>query len=245
MTTPPIELENNDLEAQQSSSSDIKIADIKWINNLSSSESSGNLRDSPHINVTNNQHDKPYPHIDWRRHHFHLWSSRNLPHRSSDAHAVARAEAASWAQMTPLIAATLGPLAVLLGIPSLTQRLHGQIIVASDGSSTIVELPYPTINLGLSVLVTLLETLGNLFLILRFSNFHTKLMTWMSYGFWVAKSIVGMANYIQFGIVHPETEDIVYLQGFWVRYFFFFLFLTVGRCLQYGCYRHHPSCAYI
>ena len=71
------------------------------------------------------------------------------PHRSSEAHAVARAEAASWAQMTPLIAATFGPLAVLLGIPSLTQRLHAQMIVnPSDGSSTLIELPYPTINLA-------------------------------------------------------------------------------------------------
>ena len=51
---------------------------------------------------------------------------------------------------------------------------------------------------------------------MRFSNFHTKLMTWMSYAFWLAKSVIGIANYIQFGLAHPETEDIVYLQGFWV-----------------------------
>ena len=119
--------------------------------------------------------------------------------------------------MTPLIAATFGPLAVLLGIPSLTQRLHGQIILdPSDGSSTIVELPYPTLNLALSGVVMFCEVLGNVFLVMRFSNFHTKLMTWMSYIFWLSKSIIGIANYIQFGVAHPETEDIVYLQGFWV-----------------------------
>jgi hypothetical protein len=37
--------------------------------------------------------------------HFHLWTFHKLPHRSTEAHAFARAEAASWAQMTPLIAA--------------------------------------------------------------------------------------------------------------------------------------------
>jgi hypothetical protein len=86
----------------------------------------------------------------------------------------------------------------------------------SDGSSTIVELPYPTLNLAISGVVMLCEVLGNLFLVMRFSNFHTKLMTWLSYIFWLSKSIIGIANYIQFGLAHPETEEIVYLQGFWV-----------------------------
>ena len=33
-----------------------------------------------------------------------------------------RANAASWAQLSPLIAAILGPLSILLGIPALAQR---------------------------------------------------------------------------------------------------------------------------
>lgn len=220
---------DEDLEAQIGRDEGIKTVDVKWEEEPSSSSSGSkteNLKDGPSISFNEvGDHESPrgkarhhrfHPHVDWR-HHFNLWTSESLPHRSTDAHAVARAEAASWAQMTPLIAATLGPLAVLLGIPSLTQRLHGQIVVdPSDGSSSVVELPYPTLNLALSAVVMFCEVLGNLFLIMRFSNFHTKLMTWMSYIFWMAKSVIGIANYIQFGVAHPETEDIVYLQGFWV-----------------------------
>src|SRR6266496_6187813 len=47
---------------------------------------------------------------------------------TSEAAEAARAEAASWAQMTPLLAATFGPLSVLLGIPTLTQRWHGTVL---------------------------------------------------------------------------------------------------------------------
>jgi hypothetical protein len=218
MTDPSVQLKEGDLEAQKPKNVDIKIAEVKWETDIPlSAESSRHLKDRDAIIPPSNQHDRHHPHIDWRHHHFHLWNADKLPHRSSDAHAVARAEAASWAQMTPLIAATLGPLAVLLSIPSLTQRLHGQLVVdTSDGSVSIVELPYPTINLALSVVVMFFEVMGNVFLILRFSNFHAKAMTWLSYGFWVIKSLIGIANYIQFGVAHPETEDIIYLEGFWV-----------------------------
>ena len=155
---------------------------------------------------------------DWQHHH-HLWSSRKLPRRSSDAHALARAEAASWAQMTPLIAATLGPLAILLGIPSLTQRWEGQVLDPPElpnGTANVMELADPTINVVLAIVCLFCEVLGNALLVLRFSNFQSKAMTWGSYAFWVAKIIIGLVNYIQFGITHPETGDIMYLQGFWV-----------------------------
>jgi hypothetical protein len=212
-----------DIEAQTSSNQDSEIAGVKWDEDSSHSHSGATekLKGGHSISV-NETRDLESTQPDAAlsatpRNWFHLWNSPKLPHRSSEAHAVARAEAASWAQMTPLIAATFGPFAVLLGIPSLTQRLHAQIVVnPSDGSSTLVELPYPTINLALSAVVMFCEVLGNTFLVMRFSNFHTKLMTWMSYAFWLAKSLIGIANYIQFGIAHPETEDIVYLQGFWV-----------------------------
>ena len=204
-----------DLEAQKKSEQDIKV-----VVEVGVEQRPENLKPGGTISFggtlptpTQSKH-----HNDWLHDHFHLWNSHKLPHRNSDAHAIARAEAASWAQMTPLIAATLGPLAVLLGIPSLTQKLHAQIIVdPSDGSVSQVELRYPPLNLALSIVVTVLEVLGNFFLVLRFSNYHSKLMTWLSYIFWVAKSLVGIANYIQFGIVHPEAVDIVYLQGFWVH----------------------------
>ena len=212
--------EDEDIEAQISSDQDSKIAGVKWEED-SSHPHSGATEGGPSISVYETRDlESAQPEAALSATHntlFHLWSSQKPPHRSSEAHAVARAEAASWAQMTPLIAATFGPLAVLLGIPSLTQRLHAQIIVnPSDGSSTLIELPYPTINLALSAVVMFCEVLGNTFLVMRFSNFHTKLMTWMSYAFWLAKSVIGIANYIQFGLAHPETEDIVYLQGFWV-----------------------------
>lgn len=161
----------------------------------------------------------PHPHVDWRHHHHEKWTGKELPRRESAAHAMARAEAASWAQMTPLIAATLGPLAVLLGIASLTQRWHGLALdppVLPSGYENFVELPDPTINIILGVFTLVCEVLGNFLLVLRFSNFHTRITTWASYLFWIAKVIFGLANYIQFGITNPETGEVIYLQGYWV-----------------------------
>jgi hypothetical protein len=217
MAVPQAQL-NGDLEAQIAPDEDIAgVIGVKLEGTGQTANGANESRGTISFSAVNQtQTDSKHEH-DWLHPHSHLWNAHKLPHRSSNAHAFARAEAASWAQMTPLIAATLGPMAVLLGIPSLTQSLDGRIVVdPSDGSITIVDLPYPHINLALSIVTTVLEALGNLFLILRFSNFHSKLMTWLSYGFWWAKSIVGIANYIQFGIVHPETDDVVYLQGFWV-----------------------------
>jgi len=141
------------------------------------------------------------------------------PHLDPDAHEVARAEAASWAQMTPLIAATLGPLAVLLGIPTLTQPWQGLLLdppALPNGLSNYTTLPSPTINTVLASFTFVSEVFGNAFLILRFSNYHTKITTWLSFGFWLAKLAFGLASYIQFGITNPETEDTIYLQGYWV-----------------------------
>jgi hypothetical protein len=140
---------------------------------------------------------------------------------TSEAAELARAEAASWAQMTPLIAATLGPLSVMLGIPTLTQRWRGQILdppILSNGVSNFQELPDPALNLALAGIALFCEVAGNALLVLRFSNFHTKITTWVSYAFWILKVIFGLANYIQFGITYPETDDIIYLAGFWVNY---------------------------
>jgi hypothetical protein len=140
---------------------------------------------------------------------------------SSEAVEAARAEAASWAQMTPLLAATFGPLAVLLGIPTLTQRWHGVVLdppLLPNGASNFVELPDPPLNVVLAGVSLFCEVMGNAFLILRFSNFHTKITTWVSYAFWIAKIVLGVWNYVQFGITHPETGNIIYLQGFWVPF---------------------------
>ena len=123
--------------------------------------------------------------------------------------------------MTPLLAATFGPLAVLLGIPTLTQRWHGVVLdppLLPNGASNVVELPDPRLNLVLAGICLFCEVMGNAFLILRFSNFHTKITTWVSYAFWMAKIVLGIWNYVQFGITHPETGNIVYLQGFWVPF---------------------------
>lgn len=141
------------------------------------------------------------------------------PSMTSEAAELARAEAASWAQMTPLMAATLGPLSVMLGIPTLTQRWRGQLLsppVLPTGGSNFVALPDPALNLVLAGVTLFCEVAGNGLLILRFANFHTKITTWVSYAFWWMKIIIGLANYIQFGINYPQTENIIYLQGFWV-----------------------------
>jgi hypothetical protein len=156
------------------------------------------------------------------------------PSITSEAAELARAEAASWAQMTPLMAATLGPMSVLLGIPSLTQRWHGYLLippVLANGASNFVELPDPPLNLALAGVSVLCEVIGNALLILRFSNFHTKITTWASYAFWIAKVILGIANYVQFGIAHPETDNIIYLQGFWVTPLLMGFANVLGRCL--------------
>jgi hypothetical protein len=131
-----------------------------------------------------------------------------------------RTEAASWAQMTPLIAATLGPLSGLLAILSLTQPWQGLILdppVLTNGISNYSALPYPMMNTILGAFPLVCEVLGNGFLMLRFSNYHTKLTTWLSFVFWVAKVIFAVINYTLFGVLHPETDETIYLQGFWVR----------------------------
>jgi hypothetical protein len=168
----------------------------------------------------------------WRKQHHHLWTSKKLPHRSTQAHALARAEAASWAQMTPLIAATLGPLAFLLGIPSLSQPWSGVLLdppTLAMGASNFTPLPDPALNLGLAAVSIVCEASGNALLILRFSNFHTRLTTWLSYGFWIAKMCFGLANMIEFGVTHPDT--VIYLQGFWVLALEFLGRLMEDRCL--------------
>ena len=147
--------------------------------------------------------------------------STSGPTITSEAAELARAEAASWAQMSPLMAATLGPLSVMLGIPTLTQRWRGQLLdpsVLDSGVSNFVALPDPTLNLVLAGVSLFCEIAGNGLLILRFSNFHTKITTWVSYAFWIAKIVLGLTNYIQFGINYPQTDDIIYLEGFWVLF---------------------------
>lgn len=147
---------------------------------------------------------------------------------TSEAAELARAEAASWAQMAPLIAATLGPLSVMLGIPTLTQRWRGMVLdppVLENGASNYQALPDPPLNLALAGVSLFCEIAGNALLVLRFSNFHTKITTYVSYAFWMAKIVLGLANYIQFGINYPETDDIIYLEGFWVPSRFSIIFL--------------------
>ena len=148
-------------------------------------------------------------------------STMDLPdkHLHSDEHERAREEASSWAQLSPLMAATLGPLAVLLSIPSLTQRWHGTVLdppLLPNGWSNFEALPDPPLNLALAGVTLFCEVMGNVLLVLRFSDFHARVTTWLSYGFWILKIILGIANYIQFGIAHPQKDDIIYLEGYWV-----------------------------
>ena len=144
-----------------------------------------------------------------------------LPHKHlhSQEHERLREEASSWAQLSPLMAATLGPLSILLSIPSLTQQWHGTVLVPPllpNGWSNFEALPDPSLNIALSGVTLFCEVMGNFFLILRFSDFHVRVTTWLSYGFWILKIVFAVANYVQFGIAHPQTSTIIYLEGYWV-----------------------------
>jgi len=143
-------------------------------------------------------------------------------HVQSSEHERIREEASSWAQLSPLMAATLGPLAVLLGIPCLTQRWHGVVLdppLLPNGWLNYEPLPDPPFTLVLAAITLFCELIGNVLLVLRFSDFHAQVTTWLSYGFWILKIVLGIANYTQFGIVHPQTDSIVYLEGYWVLSF--------------------------
>src|SRR5205814_6451559 len=93
-------------------------------------------------------------------------TAQNIQLRISQAEEreLRRTEAASWAQMTPLMAAIFGPLSILLGIPSLTQRWHGKLLdppVLSNGASNFLSLPDPTLELVLSAISLFVEILAN------------------------------------------------------------------------------------
>ena len=140
-------------------------------------------------------------------------------HLHSSEHERLREEASSWAQLSPLMAATLGPLAVLLGIPCLTQPWRGAVLdppLLPNGWSNYEALPDPPLNLILAGITLFCEVMGNALLVLRFSDFHAQITTWLSYGFWILKIALGIANYILFGITNPQTDTIIYLEGYWV-----------------------------
>ena len=89
-------------------------------------------------------------------------------------------------------------------------------MVLPDGSLNYIELPDPALNIVLAAISLVFEVMGNVLLIMRFSNFHTRITTWLSFACWNLKIVFGLANYIQFGLTYPEVNGIVYLQGFWV-----------------------------
>ncbi len=85
-----------------------------------------------------------------------------------------------------------------------------------DGTPNFQTLSDPTLNIILAGLCLFFEISGNICLILRFSNYHTKLTTWISFICWIIKLCIGIANYTEFGVLDPETSNIIYLEGFWV-----------------------------
>ncbi|BFZ56060.1 Potassium channel [Savitreella phatthalungensis] len=120
----------------------------------------------------------------------------------------------TWSYLSPLIACILGPLAILMGIPALTQRWRGVVV---DGV-VLSTLPDPTLNIALAAVTLAFEVFANCVLMLRFYNFHIQVTTRLSLLFWVAKVILALGNYIQFVIKYPQ-RNFIYLEGFWIGVF--------------------------
>ncbi|GAO51244.1 hypothetical protein G7K_5352-t1 [Saitoella complicata NRRL Y-17804] len=123
----------------------------------------------------------------------------------------------SLGQLAPVVGMLLGPMSILLAIPSLTQRWRARLINGDE-----VFQPDPGINIVLSSISLFFDVMGNACLLVRFIRGRVSTKIWgmmikVCLICWSSKIIINIINYIIFSVRHPEVPgEIIYLQGYWV-----------------------------
>ncbi|CAE6533692.1 unnamed protein product [Rhizoctonia solani] len=114
----------------------------------------------------------------------------------------------SFARVSPLTAALIAPLAVLLDIPALTEKWYTR-----NGQPQ----PDPRASLILSGLSLGFSLIANALLVVRFSLQGKKLIvaTQISVVCWVVKVVTGIVNLVVFGALTRNQPQFLYAEGFW------------------------------
>ncbi|KAF8688616.1 Voltage-gated potassium channel, partial [Rhizoctonia solani] len=113
-----------------------------------------------------------------------------------------------FASISPLTAAVIAPLAVLLDIPALTEKWYTR-----NGQPQ----PDPRASLILSGLSLSFSLVANALLVIRFSLEGRRWMiaTQISVACWIAKVVVGITNLVVFGALTRNQPQFSYAEGFW------------------------------
>ena len=142
----------------------------------------------------------------------------------------------SWVHYTALVSAFLGPFAVLLSVPSLTQSCKGFDIwltrsdwrgnylepkYLANGVQNFTPLPNEPLTVALASVAFVLAVVANFVLLLEFSNFHAKVTSYVSFACFLSTVSIALANIISFGLTYPQGGGVLYLEGFWVRVFYY------------------------
>ncbi|KAF8752163.1 Voltage-gated potassium channel [Rhizoctonia solani] len=113
-----------------------------------------------------------------------------------------------FASISPLTAAVIAPLAVLLDIPALTEKWYTR-----NGQPQ----PDPRASLILSGLSLSFSLVANALLVIRFSLEGRRWMiaTQISVACWIVKVVVGITNLVVFGALTRNQPQFSYAEGFW------------------------------
>ncbi|KEP46386.1 ion channel protein [Rhizoctonia solani 123E] len=113
-----------------------------------------------------------------------------------------------FASVSPLTAALIAPLAVLLDIPALTEKWYNR-----NGEPQ----PDPRASLILSGLSLGFSLIANALLVVRFSLQGTgwKIATRISVACWFIKVVTGICNLVVFGALTRNQPQFSYAEGFW------------------------------
>ncbi|GAB1520464.1 hypothetical protein RhiTH_003540 [Rhizoctonia solani] len=113
-----------------------------------------------------------------------------------------------FASISPLTAAVIAPLAVLLDIPALTEKWYTR-----NGQPQ----PDPRASLILSGLSLSFSLVANALLVIRFSLEGRRWMiaTQISVACWIVKVVVGITNLMVFGALTRNQPQFSYAEGFW------------------------------